>query len=336
MKEIEQLPQDEDDEPVDVEEQLKIADEEFNEGKELFLDGQYDDAADYFSSVLVIKGKHLGEDNITLADVYYYYGESLLMCYKNSESSLFGSSMSNALDKKEQAQEEEEADVEEFNDPNFDAKSEEVPDEGEDKQVENPNKHGDDETLEIAWNVLEIARNMYSRSSENEDKMKLSNVKLAQGSLLTEIDQLDNAKKEFQEAIAIRKSIYGDSRELAEVHYLYGVALSVDEKLLPEALENLNIAKDMLTKVMEGTEKEEEKSSLKEVIQELDSRINELNDIASEVNAPVEETLPEIASETKVMDITSNIRSNLGTKRKAEGDLAEESPLKKPKSTEEK
>jgi len=103
--------------------------------------------------------------------------------------------------------------------------------------------------LQRAWEVLELAKNIYTKmikEAKNEtNEKKLCETLLALGEVSIENENWSAAVEDLQACLVKRKELAMDARLIAETHYHLGVALCYHSKF-DEAVKSLNDAKDVL------------------------------------------------------------------------------------------
>ncbi|KAH6941234.1 hypothetical protein HPB50_015140 [Hyalomma asiaticum] len=96
-----------------------------------------------------------------------------------------------------------------------------------------PPKEEDVPNLQLAWEVLEIAKNIFKRQAEeetenkNEYQLKVAEVLLRLGEISLESDNCEQAVEDFSECLKIQiELLEPDSRKMAETYYQRGLAYS--------------------------------------------------------------------------------------------------------------
>lgn len=96
-----------------------------------------------------------------------------------------------------------------------------------------PPKEEDVPNLQLAWEVLEIAKNIFKRQAEeetenqNEHRLKVAEVLLRLGEISLESDNCEQAVEDFSECLKIQMELLeADSRKMAETYYQRGLAYS--------------------------------------------------------------------------------------------------------------
>jgi len=227
----------------------------------------------------------------------------------------------------EEGTEDEEADGEE----SADEKMEETTDEKKDDE--------EPSNLQLAWEMLELAKVVYSKqleTAEDADKShlleRLCSTMLALGEVSIENENYKQAVEDIQECLKKEETMPKDARIIAETHYQLGVAQGFHAQH-DEAVESLKSAINIIQeriKNMEKVETEEAKkevTELKALIPEIEEKIKDTQDMKKEAETKKEEgaaSSGDAFGSSKVAEVKPV--SNIAVKRKAED---EESSNKK-------
>uniref|UniRef100_A0AAX7SKV1 Tetratricopeptide SHNi-TPR domain-containing protein n=1 Tax=Astatotilapia calliptera TaxID=8154 RepID=A0AAX7SKV1_ASTCA len=181
---------------------------------------------------------------------------------KNDESK------SESKDKKEKSGEE------------VDAKDDSEPADSDDEEVGN---------LQLAWEMLEVAKVIYKRKETKEAQLMAAQAHLKLGEVSAESGNYPQALEDFQECLKLQvKHLDSDSRLLAETRYQLGVTYSLNTQY-SEAIESLkssiSIIKNRLDKLQEMLDKAEGPEALPEERKELE----ELKALLPEIQEKVED-----------------------------------------------
>merc|ERR1719319_1783867 len=112
----------------------------------------------------------------------------------------------------------------------------------------------DPSNLERAWEILELAKNIYSKkaSTSTENTRKLCDTLLALGEVSIENENYSQAVEDLSSCLEKRKDkLPGDMREIAETQYQLGVALGYHSQF-DEAVKYFQDAKTKLTAMLES------------------------------------------------------------------------------------
>jgi len=228
----------------------------------------------------------------------------------------------------EDGTEDEEADGEE----SADEKKDETTDEKKDEEEEPSN-------LQLAWEMLELAKVVYTKqleTAEEADKShlleRLCSTMLALGEVSIENENYKQAVEDIQECLKKEETMPKDARIIAETHYQLGVAQGFHAQH-DEAVESLKsaikIIQERITN-MEKVETEEAKkevTELKALVPEIEEKIKDTQDMKKEAESKKEEgaaSSGDAFGSSKVAEVKPV--SSIAVKRKAED---EESSNKK-------
>lgn len=153
-------------------------------------------------------------------------------------------------------------------------------------------KDSDDEEvghLQLAWEMLEVAKVIYKRKEAKEDQLMAAQAHLKLGEVSAESGNYPQALEDFQECLKLQvKHLDSDSRLLAETHYQLGVTYSLNTQY-SEAIQSLkssiSIIKNRLDKLQETLDKAEGPEALPEERKELE----ELKALLPEIQEKVED-----------------------------------------------
>jgi len=228
----------------------------------------------------------------------------------------------------EDGTEDEEADGEE----SADEKMEETTEDAEKKDEEEPSN------LQLAWEMLELAKVVYSKqleTAEEADKSplleKLCSTMLTLGEVSIENENYKQAVEDIQECLKKEEPMPKDARIIAETHYQLGVAQGFNAQH-DEAVESLKSAITIIQERIKNMEKLEtdeakkEVTELKALVPEIEEKINDTKDMKKEAEAKKEGAASsgDAFGSSKAADVKPV--SNIAVKRKAED---EESSNKK-------
>jgi len=188
------------------------------------------------------------------------------------------------------------------------------------------------ELLEMSWEVLELARLLYS--SDPQYKKELAEVYLAIGDLSMESDNVSQAVADYEQCLTIRQSLYEpDDRRLAEIHYLIGLAQEYQDK--KEALNHYQMAHKILTGNILKLESDQDDPQIKELTQTLQELASKMEDLSKGENTPTKKISrqPKLQSSHIGVDVPTTIVNTLPTKRKVQPLTLQETDnsTKKPK-----
>lgn len=213
----------------DIESQKKLAGELLIEGKRHLIIKDFQAAADVLSEACSLFGTVYGEMAEECAEAYFLYGCALLELSKdqinpvgleendddeNEDVSIQEDSVSD-IGKNNVGNEEKKATIsnkeEQLND--VEDKSSEKETLPEDQEEEEENEENPDEDiavddvndLQLAWEMLELAKVIYKNKDTEESKLKLAEVLMKCGEVSIEDEKFETAIEDMTESLQIRR-----------------------------------------------------------------------------------------------------------------------------------
>lgn len=191
----------------------------------------------------------------------------------------------------EESQEDEETEAEpEKGDTDSVGSTEEAKNEkeDEDKSAQDAEDEEDPSNLQLAWEMLELAKALYTKQTETTGtpeaktdlEKKLCETYLVLGEVSLENENYGQAEDDLTNCLKMQQSsLSADSRNIAETHYQLGIAQGFHMKY-EEAIESLNSAISVLeTRItnLKNAPEAEKEESVKEVT-ELETLIPEIKE----------------------------------------------------------
>jgi len=143
----------------------------------------------------------------------------------------------------------------------------------------------DPSNLQLAWEMLELAKVVYGKVAENgtgdeksSAQARLCEAYLGLGEVSLENENYSQAVADFTECLNRRQAtLPPDSRSIAETHYQLGVAKFLEEKF-EESETCLNKAKGVLEVRISNLSKMETSENLAKEIEDLNTLVKEINE----------------------------------------------------------
>merc|ERR1711934_655279 len=176
--------------------------------------------------------------------------------------------------------------------------------EGEDKSAQDAEEEDDPSNLQLAWEMLELAKVVYTKTAETEeDKLeagrRLCETYMVLGEVSLENENYPQAVEDLTICLKRRtESLPADSRCIAETHYQLGIAQGFDMKweeavvsleaaikVLEARIENLKAKTESPDETKKNdTEhtREKEIAELEELIPEIKEKITDTNEMKAE------------------------------------------------------
>ncbi|KAM6948693.1 histone-binding protein N1/N2-like [Aplochiton taeniatus] len=177
-------------------------------------------------------------------------------------------------------------------------------------------KDSDDEevgNLQLAWEMLEIAKVIYKRKESKEDQLLAAQTHLKLGEVAAESGNYTQAVEDFQECLDLQlKHLAEDSRLLAETHYQLGLALSFSCQY-SQAIEQFNssasVIKSRLGKLTKVTDKAEGPEAAPEERKEME----ELKALLPEIQEKVEDATEGLETDSAATEAMKKVLTPMKT-----------------------
>ncbi|XP_037260255.1 nuclear autoantigenic sperm protein isoform X4 [Falco rusticolus] len=264
-------------------------------GQKHLVMGNIPAAVNAFQEAASLLGKKYGETADECAEAFFYYGKSLLELAR-MENGVLGNALEgvqveeeeekaedeSALPTVDETEESEEEDKE--NDKAEDDKENELTVEDKSLQESEEDEIGN---LELAWDMLELAKVIYKRQETKEAQLHAAQAHLKLGEVSIESENYTQAIEEFQACLALQqKYLEAHDRLLAESHYQLALAYhynsQFDEAVLQfgKSMEVIDKRMAMLTERIKKAESgspedEKEIEELKGLLPEIKEKIED-------------------------------------------------------------
>nr|CAI5826267.1 unnamed protein product [Callosobruchus analis] len=314
----------------------------------------YNSAVTALSKASELMAAELGNDlHDSLGEVYLYYGKSLLGLSREENEAL-GDAVPKGQDESDDEEvegEDEEGDDEKQKEEKGETeKSVENEVEKEDKvadktpngistTVESSTSNGtgagtsngapgaseeaeneDDEPtdLQVAWEVLELAKQIFEKQGE-AGKKNLAETLIVLGEVALESENFPSAISDIKAGLAIQKTLFGkESRVVAESYFKLGVAYSTNSEV-DEAIASFTDSLHYLRARVEHLEKlEDKKDEINDEIKEIKNLIPEVEEKIADIKSYKDEALKKIlATVTEQKKSIEGSPSEAGTSKPA-------------------
>lgn len=195
------------------------------------------------------------------------------------------------------------------------AEGEATGEEGEETASQDGSQDGENaddvSNLQLAWEMLELAKLIYTKDDSKEAKLRAAESHLKLGEVSLETEQYEEATKDLNKCLELQKELLEpDNRLLAETHYQLGLAYCFNKqfkestdsyqaaiKVIEERITNLD-------KVLEkATEEEKQTKDFDSPIYKAVKEISELKELLPDIKAKVDD----VEDEKKNMDDLKNL-----------------------------
>ncbi|XP_038048472.1 nuclear autoantigenic sperm protein-like isoform X6 [Patiria miniata] len=282
-----------------------------SQGRRNLLVGDPPSAVQSLQEACELLGAKYGELANECGESYYYYGWALLEMAR-METGVLGNALQGVPeeedtdgeaegDKVEDEGEEPSGDAEgaepskDAEGAEEDAAEEDAAEEDEDeeeggaKAAGEETKDEDVSNFQLSWEMLELARIIFSRQEGEEFKLKVSQVYLKLGELGLETGNYPQSVEDFTQCLTRQKDLLSnDSRLLAETYYNLALAYSFDQKF-DKAIENFGQSTVVIDNRIATLSKktETEKPASEEDVLQDQKEIKELKALIPEIKAKI-------------------------------------------------
>ncbi|XP_052776537.1 protein HGV2-like isoform X3 [Mya arenaria] len=345
------------------------------QGKRNMVCGEIPTAVNQFQEACSILSKAYGETAKECADAYFCYGQALLDLARMENGVLGNAlqgvpdtddettEQKDGQFEKEEIKESEENSAEEGEDGEGTEEeegegTEEEEGEGMEEEGEGMKEEGaepaedagettsqngsqdgenpeDVSNLQLAWEMLELAKLIYAKDESKEAKLRSAESHLKLGEVSLETEQYEEAIKDLNKCLDIQKEILdSDNRLIAETYYQLGLAYCFN-KNFKESTESyqhaIKVMEDRianLTKVVDAAKPEEkETSDFDHPVYKAKKEIGELEEILPDIKAKIED----VEDEKKNMEDLKNLaKEALGGLTSSSGSSSSSAPIDTP------
>nr|XP_020458507.1 nuclear autoantigenic sperm protein isoform X7 [Monopterus albus] len=204
------------DSSVDVMEEAKKL---IGTGNRHLVMGDVVSAVSVFQDACSMLAAKYGETAYECGEAFFLCGKSLLELAR-MENSVLGNALEGVPEESEEEEQPENSNIESANKLDDDDDD----DDDEDEEDEEKNGQGKEEeevgNLQLAWEMLEVAKVIYTRKETKEDQLMAAQAYLKLGEVSAESGNYPQALEDFQECLALQlKHLPPHTRLLAETHY---------------------------------------------------------------------------------------------------------------------
>jgi len=292
---------DKEDEEISLTSKKHAADEFLLSGKRHLLIGDFQAAADDLSTACGIYGDIYGEMAEECAETYFNYGCALLELSKKQINPVgFEEDVEDKSIQEENSSEEDENNVtnEEKATEVEEKPVNDISENGDDLNKETSNSDDDDDDdphgndvdpdevndLQLAWEMLDLAKTIYKTKNSEESTLILAEVLMKCGEVSIEDEKFGLAIEDMTESLMIRRLLLPeDSRIIAETLFQLGIAHELEgscDKATDFLSEALCVLEQRIKNLENLTDDKanEEGVEIKAIIPEIRERINDIKE----------------------------------------------------------
>ncbi|XP_065577080.1 protein HGV2-like isoform X2 [Artemia franciscana] len=277
-------------------------------GKKNLLSENYADAVADLSEACQIFSELFGDLSEKCASVQFAYGSALLGLAREESAVLANEGESSDEEEENPSKEEEEpsklgknGEAGKLDKQKVEKKSvEQVESEKTEDKEENPNETLDQDeeedvsNLQVAWEVLDLARQTYERlysNGEEDAGKKLANTLRALGEVAMESDNYPQAIEDFGKCLEIQvKVLPSDDRAISETHFNMGSAYSCNGEIT-NAISSYKTSISILEEKMSNLKKEASSSETEAAKKAAMEEIEDITRVISDIKERMEDTV---------------------------------------------
>ncbi|XP_033476558.2 nuclear autoantigenic sperm protein isoform X3 [Epinephelus lanceolatus] len=203
------------DSSVDVAEEAKKL---IGTGNRHLVMGDVVSAVSVFQDACSMLASKYGDTAYECGEAFFLCGKSLLELAR-MENSVLGNALEGVPEESEEEEQPNGSNIESAN--NLDDDDDDDDDDDEDGEQNGQDKEEDEVgNLQLAWEMLEVAKVIYKRKEGKDDQLMAAQAYLKLGEVSAESGNYPQALEDFQECLALQlKHLPPHSRLLAETHY---------------------------------------------------------------------------------------------------------------------
>ncbi|XP_062853167.1 nuclear autoantigenic sperm protein isoform X1 [Trichomycterus rosablanca] len=251
-------------------------------------------AVGVFQEACAMLAEKYGDTADECGEAFFLCGKSLLELAR-MENSVLGNALEGVPEESsEEADKQNDSKIESADnlDDEQEGDDEEDDDDDDDEEGEgNAEGKNEDEVgnLQLAWEMLEVAKVIYKRKENKEDQLMAAQIFLKLGEVGAESGNYSQALEDFQECLAIQlKHLPSHSRLLAETHYQLGTTFSYTaqySQAIQHFTSSIKVIESRLAMLQEVIDEAEGEEGAKDEKQELE----ELKQLLPEISEKVED-----------------------------------------------
>ncbi|XP_037553944.1 nuclear autoantigenic sperm protein isoform X1 [Nematolebias whitei] len=275
-------------------------------GKRHLVMGDVVSAVSVFQDACSMLAAKFGDTADECGEAFFLCGKSLLELAR-MENSVLGNALEGVPEESEEEEQPNNANIESADNLDDDDDDDDDDDEEEGEKNAQDNEEDDVGNLQLAWEMLEVAKVIFTRKESKEEQLMAAQAYLKLGEVGAESGNYPQALDDFQECLSLQlKHLPPHSRLLAETHYHvattlcymdqynqaiqhYNSSIKVIETRLAMLQEIIDAAKDAA-----AAEEKNEMEELKLLLPEIREKVEDAKEsqrTASAASQAIQQTL---------------------------------------------
>ncbi|XP_037326236.1 nuclear autoantigenic sperm protein isoform X6 [Pungitius pungitius] len=254
-------------------------------------------AVSVFQDACSMLAAKYGDTADECGEAFFLCGKSLLELAR-MENSVLGNALEGIPEESEEEEQPHSSKIESANNLDDDDDDD---DEDEDEEKSGPDKEDDVGNLQLAWEMLEVAKVIYKRKEGKDDQLMAAQAYLKLGEVSAESGNYSQALEDFQECLALQlKHLAPHSRLLAETHYHVATTLCYMDQY-SQAIQHYNSSIKvietrlaMLQEVIGAAEEKNEMEELEQLLPDIREKVEDAMEsqrTASAASQAIQQTL---------------------------------------------
>ncbi|XP_043098605.1 nuclear autoantigenic sperm protein isoform X3 [Puntigrus tetrazona] len=277
------------DSSVDVSEEAKKL---IGTGNRHLVMGDVVSAVSVFQEACAMLAEKYGDTADECGEAFFLCGKALLELAR-MENTVLGNALEGVPEESsEEGEKQNDSKIESADNLDDDDEDDDEEEDDDDENTEGETKDKESEedevgNLQLAWEMLEVAKVIYKRKDSKEDQLMAAQIYLKLGEVGAESGNYSQALEDFNECLTLQlKHLPSHSRLLAETHYQLGTTYSYTAQY-SQAIEHfsnsIKVIESRLAMLQEVIDKAEGAEAAKEEKNELDELKQLLPEIAEKI-----------------------------------------------------
>lgn len=275
------------DSSVDVSEEAKKL---IGTGNRHLVMGDVVSAVSVFQEACAMLAEKYGDTADECGEAFFLCGKALLELAR-MENTVLGNALEGVPEESSEEGEKQDDSKIESADNLDDDDDDDEDDEDEDAEGESKKESEEDEVgnLQLAWEMLEVAKVIYKRKDSKEDQLMAAQIYLKLGEVGAESGNYSQALEDFNECLTLQlKRLPSHSRLLAETHYQLGTTYSYTAQY-SQAIEHFSNSIKVIESRLAMLQEVIDKAEGAEAAKEEKSELEELKQLLPEITEKIED-----------------------------------------------
>lgn len=275
------------DSSIDVTEEAKKL---IGTGNRHLVMGDVVSAVSVFQEACAMLAEKYGDTADECGEAFFLCGKALLELAR-MENTVLGNALEGVPEESsEEGDKQNDSKIESAD--NLDDDEEDDDDDDEEEGDDAKDKESEEDevgNLQLAWEMLEVAKVIYKRKESKEDQLMAAQIYLKLGEVGAESGNYSQSLEDFHECLALQlKHLPSHSRLLAETHYQLGTTYNYTTQYI-KAIEHFNNSIKVIESRLSILQEAIDKAEGAEAAQEEKNELEELKQLLPEIKEKIED-----------------------------------------------